>query len=219
MIQALPNIPFGFPSAHAKLDQSSPLASQTDVKATTAPSQGLGSHDYNRLLRSQYRSLVGLSWRLLANQQEAEDVTQEVWLRLWRDRHEIDKDRAVPWLRMVCRHLCLDRLRARQRWAFTGIEGGSEADDSDDQSSGLTILVDDRPLADEVLAEQQQRDRLVKFMETLPDRQRVALTLSHWEGLSGQEIASHLDCSLEAVESLLARARRNLRKLMLNEDQ
>ncbi len=138
-----------------------------------------------------------LAWRSLGNDADAQDVAQDTFLRAfsqlpqWRS----GQARFSTWLYRVAFNLCQDRLRRRRD----------------------TAPVDDFELPDPAAAperalEQAQRQRRVEdAIAALPQRQREALLLCHYEGQSNAQAAAVLDVSVEALESLLARARRSLR--------
>ncbi|WP_093253900.1 sigma-70 family RNA polymerase sigma factor [Rubrimonas cliftonensis] len=147
-------------------------------------------------------ALIAVATRLLGDAAEAEDVAQEAFLRLWRAApdfsgagREAGGGSVGGWLRRTTRNLCLDRLRRRGRLA--PMEAAPEP--SDPAPSALERVV----AADRAAA-------LSAAIAALPDRQRVAVTLRHLEGLANPEIAEALGVGVEAVESLLARARRTL---------
>lgn len=137
------------------------------------------------------------AWRILGDETEAEDVAQEAMLRLWRQAGawRAGEARISTWLYRVVHNLCIDRLRKRR--PTTAIEDSPEPSDP-------------APTALERLADTQESRALVRAILALPDRQRQALVLRHFDGLANPEIGARLDCSVEAVESLLARARRQL---------
>jgi RNA polymerase sigma-70 factor (ECF subfamily) len=148
-------------------------------------------------------SLLGLARRLLRDEAEAEDVAQEAFLRLWRQgaRLDIGAGGVGPWLRRVVSNLAIDKLRVRGRFDVT--DEPPEQPHAAEQLRGL----ESRELSQRVSA----------ALQALPDRQRLALTMFHYEGLSLQEVGAMMGVSSEAVESLLARARRTL-KTSLEED-
>ena len=137
------------------------------------------------------------AWRILGDEAEAEDVAQEAMLRLWRQASDwrAGEARVSTWLYRVTRNLCIDRIRKRRPSA--AIEDVAEPQDP-------------APSVLERLAQSEESRMLAQAILRLPERQRQALVLRHFEGLSNPEIGTQLDCSVEAVESLLSRARRQL---------
>ncbi len=141
--------------------------------------------------------IVTLARRMLKDEAEAEDIAQEAMLRLWRAGETLDlgPHGVRPWLRKVTSNLCLDRIRASRRTVVT--------DEVPEMAEAPTQAVG--------LEEQDLARRVAEAMAALPERQRQALTLFHHEGMSQAEVGEVLGVSDEAVESLLARARRALR--------
>lgn len=140
--------------------------------------------------------VLGYAARLLTDRAEAEDVTQEAMLRLWKMAPDwrSGKAKVSTWLYRVVTNLCTDRLR---RTRAVDIDAVPEPED-------------DQPAADERLQQATRMAALDKALATLPDRQREAVVLRHIEGLSNPEIAEILYISVEAVESLTARGKRAL---------
>ncbi len=154
-----------------------------------------------RILTARLSPLVyGLAMKLLQDQAEAEDVTQEAMLRLWKNAAlwREGEARISTWLYRVCSNLCMDRLRRRRAIGLDEI--AEPRDDSPDAASRMQL--DQRVAA------------LYKALEDLPERQRVAVVLRHIEGLANPEIAEILETTVEAVESLLSRGRRTLKALL-----
>jgi len=142
-------------------------------------------------------AIVTLARRMLKDEAEAEDIAQEALLRLWRagETLELGPHGLRPWLRRVTSNLCLDRIRSTRRTVVT--DEVPEVAEEATQETGLE--------------EQDLARRVGAAINALPERQRRALTLFHHEGLSQAEVGEALGISDEAVESLLARARRTLR--------
>jgi RNA polymerase sigma-70 factor (ECF subfamily) len=141
------------------------------------------------------------AWRMLGDQAEAEDVAQEAMLRLWKQAADwrAGEAKVSTWLYRVVHNLCIDRIRKRR--PQVPVEDAPEPVDPD-------------PSVLDRMAETETSRAIAEAIRTLPERQRQALILRHFEGMSNPEIGAALECSVEAVESLLARARRQLAKLM-----
>jgi RNA polymerase sigma-70 factor (ECF subfamily) len=146
--------------------------------------------------------IFAASYRMLGSRAAAEDVTQETFLRLWKNagRWRPESARLETWLFKVAMNLCIDNLRKRRR------EAPEEA---------APERADPAPRADGALAAAERRREVEAAIAALPERQRMAITLNHYEELSNSETAEILGVSVEAVESLLARGRRALRDSLI----
>ncbi len=140
--------------------------------------------------------VYGHACRMLGIPAEAEDVTQEALMRLWRIAPEWRRGEALvtTWLYRVVANLCTDRLRRARGVALEAIP-----EPEDDQAS-----------AAEQMQEQSRAAALQAALARLPDRQRQAVILRHIEGLSNPQIAEIMEIGIEAVESLTARGKRAL---------
>jgi RNA polymerase sigma-70 factor (ECF subfamily) len=154
---------------------------------------------FEELFRSRYRELYSLSYRLLGDAAEAEDVVQEVFWRLaGSDLLDLPDGDVTAWLRRVCINASYNRLRGQRR-ATRRLERAARLDPGE--------LGDDT--LDEVLrAERQQAVR--RALAALPERQRACLLLRH-SGYSYAEISAALEIATGSVGTLLARAERTFR--------
>jgi RNA polymerase sigma-70 factor, ECF subfamily len=161
------------------------------------------SSAFGVLVNAHLGASLGTARRMLGDAAEAEDVAQEAMLRLWRNAAtlELGPGGLRPWLRRVVSNLSIDRIRSSRKTSV--VAEVPEQPVAADQSSGM----ESADLARRVQA----------ALTSLPERQRQALILFHFEGLSQIEVGQSLGVSDEAVESLLARARRAL-KLVLKDD-
>ncbi len=148
------------------------------------------------LMLRQAPRIMSLSRRMLKDEAEAEDVTQEAMLRLWKmaDEWRTGEAKVSTWLYRVASNLCTDRLRKKRG---VGLDQAPE-------------IEDETPSAEANMISQDRGKALRNAMDKLPERQKLALSLRHFEELSNPEIASILETSVEAVESLLSRAKRTL---------
>ncbi len=141
--------------------------------------------------------MLALAQRMLGDAAEAEDVAQEVMLRAWKQapRWTPGQARFDTWLHRVGLNLCYDRLRRRRE--VTTATPPDQADTGPAPDRGL--------LAADVGA------RVDAALTRLPDRQREAIVLCHYQELTNIEAAALMAVSVEALESLLSRGRRALR--------
>lgn len=148
-------------------------------------------------------TVLAIARRMLRDDAEAEDVAQETMLRLWRNAAglELGPGGVRPWLRRVASNLCIDRVRARRNTSVV------EAVPEDSEPAGQVRH----------LAERELGARVDAALKALPERQRLAITLFHYEGMSQIEVGEILGISDEAVESLLARGRRALKASLREE--
>lgn len=145
-----------------------------------------------------------VAWRMLGDGAEAEDVAQEAVLRLWRSASEWrgGGPGVAAWLTRVATNLSLDRLRKRARMS----------------DGAVPERADDAPLADFLIEQEQDRAGVMRALATLPERQRAAIVLTYYEDLPNADAAAMLDMNIKAFESLLLRARRALRDMLVEHE-
>ena len=136
----------------------------------------------------------------LGNIADAEDVTQEAFLKLWKiaPNWKYDKARVSTWLYRVVYNLCKDRYRRAT------LENLSSAQEVTDGTQSPTAKID----------AQYRQKALYDAMSILPENQRLAIQLRHIDELSNPEIAEIMELSIEAVESLTARGKRKLIEIL-----
>jgi RNA polymerase sigma-70 factor, ECF subfamily len=151
---------------------------------------------YRQLVDQHLNRISGFAYRLLNDSSEAEDVAQETFERLWRHAHSWEpRAKLSTWLHRVAHNLCIDRLRKKREKLV------EEMPQSPDSSRVPAKLLENSQLAHAVN----------QALATLPERQQTAITLVHHQGLSNIEAAEIMELNIDALESLLARGRRNLR--------
>ena len=141
-----------------------------------------------------------LAQRMLHDSTEAEDVAQEAMLKAWRQapKWQPGKARFDTWLHRVALNLCYDRLRRRREIV----------------TDAPPERADEGPAPDRGLLAAETGDRVNGALARLPDRQREAIVLCHYQELTNIEAAALMEISVEALESLLSRGRRALRQAL-----
>jgi len=145
--------------------------------------------------------LANFAAKVLGNPIQAEDVVQEIFIKLWQRPQLFDAEKAQfkTWIHRVTLNRCLDEKR---RKTGTPLNDLAEEPQSPEPSQEDTLLNEDR-------------DRAVqRAIETLPERQRAALALCYLDDLSNREAADILELNIKALESLLTRARANLKQAL-----
>lgn len=176
------------------------MDSPSDEALMAAIGQG-DQRAFARLVERHSRRATALAARITLNRSDAEEVVQEAFLRAWvkapawRPQAGAGDALFATWFRRVLVNLCIDRRRRPV---------GEELD-------RLPEMADDGPSAADLVAERQTQRRVAAAVALLPERQRAALVLCHFEGVSNIEAAAILGVSVGAVESLLVRARRALK--------
>jgi len=141
--------------------------------------------------------MTALAYRMLNDAAEAEDVVQEVFMRVWKQAPtwQPGTARFDTWMHRVALNLCYDRLRRRR-------EIPTEAPPEQ---------TDPGPSPDRGLEAEGTSRRVAQALAALPERQREAIVLCHYQDLGNIEAAAVMGVTVEALESLLGRGRRALR--------
>ncbi len=156
---------------------------------------------YALLVQKHLGRTVRMAMRILSNQADAEDAAQDAFIRVWKHAPNWEPEsrggaKFTTWFYRVVTNLCIDYTRKKRGLALDDLpEAAAETE------SSLEYL------------ERNEMDNMVKtLINTLPERQRTALTLCFYEEFSNQEAAEIMGIGIKALESLLVRARKHLRE-------
>jgi RNA polymerase sigma-70 factor (ECF subfamily) len=160
---------------------------------------------FEQLVERHQRLVVGTASRMLGNNSDAEDIGQQVFVRVWKSAKRYEpRAKFTTWLLKITRNLVFNELRRRSRHAHMPLQTESEEE---------RPIRDERAVApDASLLEQELQKAIDAAIARLPETQRMAVILRRYEELSYEEIAETLDQSVSAVKSLLFRARTDLRE-------
>jgi RNA polymerase sigma-70 factor, ECF subfamily len=175
---------------------------------------GSDAQAFEILVRRHQRRILNLIYRSIGDRIQAEDVAQEVFLRVWRAAEDYTpKAKFTTWVYRIAVNLCLDALKATHRkQPFMHLYAG---DENPSENDGVLNGYDGAPSPEELLIDAEESGRIFAALQGLPTNQRLAVVLKKFDGLSYDEISRILGCSVSAVESLLVRAKRTLRDQLL----
>ncbi len=169
---------------------------------------GKKNHDsFRQLVEKHQEKVFRVCLGFLKNPQDAEDLAQEVFFQVYKNARKFRGDSKVStWIYRIAVNLCINRLRKehRRRW-LSSFEASS--------GSGKLEQIPSNADSPESLLERRERQKILnRALGALPSNQRIAFTLHRIEGLSHEEIAGVMECSVSAVESRIHRAKLNLQK-------
>ena len=177
------------------LIQSDRLSGISDSALLVAYAKGIPGA--SKVLTDRFMpKIFAQAFHRVRNEADADDITQEAMLRLWRTAPNWKQDNAKisTWLYKIVNNLCVDRMRQRKT---EYLEAVSEP-------------IDNRQNVTDSILNKSRANALYSALARLPVRQREAISMRHPEGISNPEIAEKLELSIEAVESLIARGKRTL---------
>ncbi|MBU0567971.1 RNA polymerase sigma factor [bacterium] len=158
---------------------------------------------FGEIMRRYQSPLFNFIYRTLSDYGEAEDLTQETFLGIYNSAKRYKPSaKFTTYLFKIARNLCLNRLRKRNRfWLFS----------LDDEEKIAEIQAEDSTRPDVIYEKKEAAAAIAEALSTLSENQRMAVALQRFHNLSYNEMAEVMGCSVSAVESLLFRAKQNLK--------
>ncbi len=155
---------------------------------------------FEELIRRYQQSVLNLAFRFLGDREEAKDIAQETFLRIYQTAYRYRPDASLKqYIFKIATNICLDYIN-KKKPLYT--------DEVPDRPSHLNPLRD--------LQQNELSGAVTMAVQSLPENQRIALIFHHFEGLKYAQIAEVMDTTVSAVESLLVRAKRTLRDKLKN---
>lgn len=162
---------------------------------------------FERLVEIHQRRVVGTVAKMIGDDQDAEDISQQVFLRVWKSARKYRPSaKFTTWLFTITRNLVFNELRRRKRHPTHSID----AEESGDHSSH-SVREAETKNPDQSFLQAEMQDAIQRAIDDLPEPQRLAVVLRRYEEMPYEEIAVVLNLSVSAVKSLLFRARTQLR--------
>lgn len=155
--------------------------------------------DFNDLVRQLNRNLYGYAFRILRNQEEAEDAVQEVFIKLWNLGNKIDSYNSIAALATtMIKNFCIDQVRKRKHVI-----------EEDYEHSDFQCMDDGTPY--KLMENRESEEIIFNIIEQLPDIYKVAIRMREIEGLSYDEIADKTRQNINTLRVNLSRARKMIR--------
>lgn len=195
------------------LTDPSTLAMLTDAEVMLRVATGDDSA-FDYLVEKYRRPMISFMYRMTRNQAVAEELAQEVFLRVYRSRQTYAASaKFTTWLYRIATNLAVNHARDTKHERPENMVAIDEPDDD----TGLTVDVADAGLnAEQVILRRERLQAIRRQVEALPERQRMAVIMHKYQGLDYKQIATVLKLSESATKSLLFRAYETLRETLKN---
>lgn len=160
---------------------------------------------FGSLIERHQHAVLGTVAKMLGSPAEAEDLAQQVFIRVWRSAARYEPSaKFTTWLFTITRNLVFNEVRRRQRKPTVSVEAREE-------EFHLTIADRERPSPDAEMLHGELEAAVDAAIAALPEKQRLAVILRRYEEMPYEEIAKVLKMSVPAIKSLLFRARTDLK--------
>ena len=164
---------------------------------------------YRVLVDRHSRPLFRLAFRMTGNEQDAEDVVQESFLRAYRQLSKFDERASFgTWLYRIASNCSLDLVRSRKRRSEQMVTPDSEQDDP------VAVVPAVDPTPERAAFSGEVRERVAAAMEELSATERTAFVLRHFEGMCIEEVSRVLECQPGAAKHSVFRAVQKLRRAL-----
>ena len=164
---------------------------------------------FNDIMNRHEKSILNFAYRMLSNRTEAEDVTQEVFLRAYKNIETFEaRAKFSTWLFKIARNLCLNKLRHTFRFPTFSIDKPVRGSEYDFQRQ-----IEDKKQVSPIsnIFSKEIQNAVKAALGSLPKNQKMAVILRRYEDMSYEEISVIMGCSVSAVKSLLNRAKQTLK--------
>ncbi len=170
---------------------------------------------FEELVARYQNRLLTILEHLVGNREQAEDLTQDVFLRVFRARERYEPGaKFSTWLFTIANNVASNARRSHSRRKEVGVPQKSNGSDSSPMQLDQLAKAASGLMPTRALDKAEQAEMVREAVKSLSERQRMALLLSKFEGMSYQDIADTMGLSVQAIKSLLSRARVNLKEIL-----
>lgn len=172
----------------------------------------LPKQDFDALVRRYHKQAYNIAYRLTGNQADAEDLTQEAFVRAFRFFDNYRRDLPFEnWLYRIMSNLFVDEIRRRPKSKVFSLDAPVNGD-ANSESNAFLEIPDSRENPERVVLHEELDEQIQRALDGLPRDFRMTVILADIEGLSYEEISEAMNCSLGTVRSRLHRGRKLLRE-------
>jgi RNA polymerase sigma-70 factor (ECF subfamily) len=168
-------------------------------------------NSFNEIVNRYLKLIYNFAYRLVGNQKEAEDISQEIFLKVWKNLKKFNAKKSFrTWIFSIAKNTCIDHLRKRKdvpMSAFDNDDGGNVIEDT---------LVDEELKPDEIFALSQNKLNVEKIMEILTIVQKEVIVLKYMNEMSLSEVAEVMKIPIDTAKSHHRRALQKMRKSIIN---
>jgi len=163
---------------------------------------------FDILLGKYERYLYNICYGYTFNQDEALDIMQEIYIKIFRNIHSFDETRPfLPWLKRIAINTCLNYKRDNKKLPKLSLDL-----ETDDEKSSLLDQIASADDTEETAIFHETQDLVIKSLQEIPDNYRLPLTLRYLENMSYEEIATILKQPIGTVKNSVYRARNIMKK-------
>ena len=168
---------------------------------------------FEMLIEAYQKKIFNLAFRMMGNYDDANDLAQEALIRIYKSISNFKEQSSLStWIYRITTNVCLDEIRKKKNRKVLSLDEEIHVDDGDMQRQ----IMSDDPLPDELMEKEELRQIIGSAIDSLPEDQKLVITLRDLQGLSYDEIARVLDCPSGTVKSRINRARFALKNVLIS---
>ncbi|HEX2944620.1 MAG TPA: sigma-70 family RNA polymerase sigma factor [Clostridia bacterium] len=166
---------------------------------------------FEELIEAYQKKIFNLAYRIVGNYDDAADLAQEAMIRIFRSIANFREQSSFStWVYRITTNVCLDEIRRKKNTRVLSLDEEIHVEDGEVKRQ----IMSDEPQPDEVAEREELRSLIDSAIKSLPEDQRLVLTLRDLQGLSYEEISKILDCPVGTVKSRINRARQALKNVL-----
>jgi len=188
------------------------MADSNEMLELIKKAQQGDSNAFGELIAAYEKFVFNVACRMFGNAQDAEDIAQEALIKAYKNIDKFDFNSSFStWLYRITTNTCIDEMRKRKGKETYSI-------DNEDEETGLSLQIKDTaPDASEKVMQQETVSEVRKAIDKLSEEHKMVIILRDIQDLSYEEVADTLGINVGTVKSRLARARKNLKDIILKD--